>query len=541
LSEQILSFLTEFESKVVELTKRGNIAYFDATISGNPKDYAKASEYQVELSKVYSDKELFNRLIKIMEDDDKTDPILTRQLQLIYNDFAMNQYDSDLHKEIIELSSVIEERFSVFRATVDDKELTDNEIDYALENETDNETLKKVWEASKQIGEEVYTDVIKLVKLRNKAAQSLGYENYHTMSLELSELDVETVDKLFDELYELTKLSFTSLKDEVDQKVSAKRGLDKNKLMPWHFEDKFFQLGPRIYNVNYDEYFKNEDVVNLSKKYFSGLGLDVNDILVNSDLYEKEKKYQHAYCTDIDRRGDIRIVCNVKPNQKWMSTMLHELGHAVYDKFISAKLPWQLRSHAHIFTTEAIAMLFGRLASNPNWIKDVVGIDEVEMEIIKEESNKSLRLEQLTFSRWSQLMYQFEKQLYANPDQDLNALWWKLAKKYQHINKPEGRDKPDWAAKIHIALYPAYYHNYQLGELLASQLNHYICKKVLNLNDIHNESFHNKKDVGEYLKHLFFSPGALYKWDELIVKSTGEPLTAKYYAQQFVGEEELQN
>ncbi|MCK7529636.1 MAG: hypothetical protein MZV63_00520 [Marinilabiliales bacterium] len=37
------------------------------------------------------------------------------------------------------------------------------------------------------------------------------------------------------------------------------------------------------------------------------------------------------------------------------------------------------------------------------------------------------------------------------------------------LAKPEGRNMPDWATKIHVALYPCYYHNYLLGELLASQ------------------------------------------------------------------------
>ena len=37
------------------------------------------------------------------------------------------------------------------------------------------------------------------------------------------------------------------------------------------------------------------------------------------------------------------------------------------------------------------------------------------------------------------------------------------------LKKPEGRNMPDWATKIHVALYPCYYHNYLLGELLASQ------------------------------------------------------------------------
>ena len=29
---------------------------------------------------------------------------------------------------------------------------------------------------------------------------------------------------------------------------------------------------------------------------------------------------------------DIRVLCNVRPNEYWMGTMLHEFGHAVYDQ-----------------------------------------------------------------------------------------------------------------------------------------------------------------------------------------------------------------
>jgi len=217
-----------------------------------------------------------------------------------------------------------------------------------------------------------------------------------------------------------------------------------------------------------------------------------------------------------------------------MSTMLHEFGHAVYDKFVSPNLPWQLRSHAHIFTTEAIAMMFGRFAQNAEWLHKMVEISEEEKSNISQQCRNSLRLEQLTFSRWVQVMYRFEKEMYSNPDQDLNNLWWQLVEKYQLLKKPDSRDEPDWASKIHVALYPAYYHNYMLGELLASQLYFYIITKVLKLDNLNSEAFVDKPDVGEYLKNLFFSYGALYSWNELIVKSTGEKLTAKYYAQQFV-------
>jgi len=101
-------------------------------------------------------------------------------------------------------------------------------------------------------------------------------------------------------------------------------------------------------------------------------------------------------------------------------------------------------------------------------------IDAKERDKIKDDSFNALRLQQIVFSRWAQVMYRFEKSMYENPDQDLNKLWWDTVEKYQMITKPEGRNMPDWASKIHIALYPCYYHNYLLGEMLASQFYSYI-------------------------------------------------------------------
>ena len=156
-------------------------------------------------------------------------------------------------------------------------------------------------------------------------------------------------------------------------------------------------------------------------------------------------------------------------------------------------------------------------------------ISETEAENITENCRKSFRLEMLVFSRWAQVMYNFEKSMYEDPGQDLNKLWWDLVEKYQMIVKPEGRNMPDWATKIHVALYPCYYHNYLLGELLASQLYGYIAANITD-----NQSFVGEKAVGTYLKEKIFLPGARYYWNDMIEKATGEKLTAKYYAKQFV-------
>lgn len=179
-------------------------------------------------------------------------------------------------------------------------------------------------------------------------------------------------------------------------------------------------------------------------------------------------------------------------------------------------------------------MLFGRLASNPAWLEQIAGIPAEKIQQVTDILFQSLRLEQLVFSRWAQVLYRFEKSMYENPDQDLNALWWQLVEKYQMLRKPEGRDKPDWASKIHVALFPAYYHNYLLGELLASQLHAYICCEVLRSDNSCCEAYVGRPEVGAWLIDHIFKPGRTLPWNDLIENATGEKLTAKYYAAQFV-------
>jgi len=148
---------------------------------------------------------------------------------------------------------------------------------------------------------------------------------------------------------------------------------------------------------------------------------------------------------------------------------------------------------------------------------------------------QSFRLEQRVFCRWVQVMYRFERAMYADPEQDLNALWWSLVERYQMLRKPEGRNAPDWASKIHVALYPAYYHNYMLGELLASQLYATISRSILATEPESMPSFSGRTEVGDFLRTRVFAPGRTLRWDAMIELATGEPLSPKHYAAQVVG------
>ena len=204
-------------------------------------------------------------------------------------------------------------------------------------------------------------------------------------------------------------------------------------------------------------------------------------MIARSDLYEKPGKSPHAFCTDIDREGDVRVLANIVPNEYWMGTMLHELGHSVYSaaRTSPAASPTSCAAEAHILTTEGVAMMFERFSQG----RRLAAEDGRDGSTTRRRSTRPARRcranQLLIFSRWCQVMLRFEKAMYEDPDQDLNKLWWDLVEKYQGLKRPEGRNAPDYASKIHIVSAPCYYHNYMMGQLFASQVHHTIAAEVL--------------------------------------------------------------
>jgi peptidyl-dipeptidase A len=532
--KELEDFITAHVEKIKPMDKEANLAWWNAALSGKSEDYDKVSELTLKIRQVYSNPKEFAFLKDLKKSGQVNDAVLARQLVVLHNAYLENQIEPKLLKEIVDLGTAIEKKFSTFRGTIEGTKVTDNEIKEILKTETDSAKREQAWLASKQVGAAVADDIIRLVRLRNQAARKLGFDNYHTMSLTTGEQDVEELDRLFNELYELTNGPFAKLKADLDRMLAAKCGIDVAELMPWHYHDPFFQETPMVYELDLDAYYADKDIEGLGARFYAGVGLPVDHILAKSDLYEREGKNPHGFCTDIDREGDVRILCNIKSNEYWMETILHELGHAVYDNYHDPQVPYLLRRPVHPFTTEAIAMFFGRLSRKPAWMQEMLRLsDEQRMEIEKV-SSRYTQLKQIIFARWAMVMYYFEKQLYANPEQDLNSLWWQMVEKYQLVKKPQGRNKPDWAAKIHFNVAPCYYHNYMLGELLASQLHRHIVDNILKLESDENLSYVGLSNAGDFLARKVFEPGAMYHWNEMIEQATGEPLTAKYFVAEFV-------
>ena len=536
MDEKANLFIREHESLIKPLEISSNLAWWEANTTGSKDAFEKKEKAQNKMDQALADNAKFARLKSIYSERKSiNDPTTARCIEILYLQYLEKQVPLELLAKSTSLSNKVEKAFNEFRPVIASKEVTENEVRSILKASRDSNQRKEAWEASKNVGPVLEKNLIELVKTRNQIAKHLGFSDFHKLQLFINEQNTEDLMALFDRLDELTKNPFEIEKQKIDQKLAELYGVQVKDLLPWHYQDPFFQEAPAVFGVNLDAPFKKADLLGLSRDFYQGIGLPIDRVITASDLYEKKGKSPHAFCTDIDRSGDVRVLANIKQDDYWASTLLHEFGHAVYSsRFIPESLPYVLRGEAHILATEGVAMMFERLTKRSAFLVKM-GLPVEDPKKFDESAAMNLRHRLLIFSRWCQVMLRFEKAMYENPDQNLNELWWKLVSKYQGINKPTGRNMPDYASKIHIVSAPVYYHNYMLGELFASQLHHSIVRQLYAGKNPDEVFYAENPKVGDFMKTKVFNLGRTLSWGRMVEFATGSPLAADSFAKDFQG------
>jgi peptidyl-dipeptidase A len=532
MESEARSFVARMTMRIHPILTQYNLAQWDLATTGAPEHCAALEKLGAAYTRLFTDDPADWAAIQRLyaARPAYSDAALRREIELLYCSFASAQVAPEHIDRLAALEAGLNDLYTNFRGTIDGRPMPENQIKTALREETDSELRREAWEASKQIGAAARDPLLELIELRNQSARALGFRDYYAQSMVLQEIDEDELFALLDDLELRTREPYRDLKAEIDAALAVRCRVSVSDLRPWHYSDPFFQEAPRAGAVDLDALFKDQDVVALARQTFDGLGLEVGDILERSDLFERENKDQHAFCAHIDRLSDdVRVLCNVRPDASWMRAMLHELGHAIYGKYLSTDLSFLLRTDAHTNTTEAIAMLMGRLATDADWLAQVRGLDSEAVQAVAAAARAEERTGQLVFLRWGLVMVHFERALYANPRRaDLNTLWWDLVERLQLVARPEGRDEPDWAAKIHLATAPVYYHNYILGELTASQLSYAIATQSPERRLVGSPA------AGAFLRDQLFALGARYPWNETLERLSGERLNSRYFVEDFV-------
>lgn len=510
-------FLDSFVPKVEDKSCQANKAMWLLETTGISDAADLKASLDVECRMLFNDKKTYKKLLQW--EKEKLTKEEKRQLNVLIRAFKQNMLPEELLKKITKKESELSLLYATFRPEFEGKKVSENDIREVLSKENNPKRRQKAWEASKEIGNVLAPKIRELVKLRNQGAKELGYKNYFEMQLDLQEVKEKWLMDFLEKLFEASKKAYQKVLDTIEKKQMERYSVSKKELGPWAWSDPFSQEDP-LDTHELDSLMEGVDIEAVAKKSFQKMGFDVEAILKRSDMYEKPGKNQHAFCVHIDRKGDVRTLNNIKPSMRWMDTVLHELGHAVYELGYKENLPWLLREPPHMIPTEAMALLSGRQAYYSTFLEKVVANAKKKAELLKK-AEESLQRRELIFSRWVLVMTYFEQKLYQNPDADLNEIWWSLVEKYQGISRPKGREKKnDWAAKYHIGLAPVYYYSYLLGEVLASSIQ----EKIKGL---------FTQEAGEFLGQNLFSPGNLYPWDELAKRMLGKPLDPAPWVKEF--------
>ena len=521
-----------FVGEIAPLRRAHNDALWRAHTTGDPAHQEQSVQLDTRIRGLLSRREPYEQLCRLSASGAITDPLLARQLALLLRDHRANQIDPDQIAAMVSLEKALESRFNRFRATLDGRTVTDNELRRVLRESLDGSLRRRAWEASKQIGDEVLPDLLELVRRRNLAARSLGFDNFYTMMLELDELDEPTLFKLLDDLERGTSASFAAYKRELDEERARAFGVAIEDLRPWHYQDPFFQRAG--VPLDLDRHFEGKCLDALAETFFRAMGFDIHELLGRADLFERPGKNQHAFCLSVDRGSDVRILCNLRSNEYWMGSLLHELGHAVYEQHLDPELPYVLRAPAHLLVTEASAMLFGRLSRNGAWLERYAGANPDEREVRRATLARITRAQLLVQTRWNLVMCHMERALYRDPAQDLDTLWWDLSERFQGLIRPERRNAPDWASKIHFSIAPVYYHNYLLGEMAASHLQSHLLREVLGDPGAWDR-YVSSPEVGAFLRERLYRSGRSRDWKATLRHATGSDLSPAAFVDELAG------
>ena len=498
--------------------RRASVTWWNASLSGRARDYQRLEAADRAVNRHFSRPHVFRQLSTLVEAA-TLDGTTRRRLQRLRLAYRAKQAPVEMLDRITAAETAVAERYSVFRAQFDGHPVSDNELEDVLRTSTDSTRLHEAWEARKQIGGAVADDLRGLARMRNEAARANGFSDYWQAQLLLEELDPGRLMSTLDQVEIATRAPFKAMKDDLDGHLAERYGVAQKELRPWHYADPFFQETPEVFAPPADPLYTGKDVVDLAARTYRALGYpNIDAILARSDLYPRRGKNQHAYAVDIDREGDVRTFLNVEPNARWMSTLLHELGHTIYQDGIDrTELPYDLRDDPQGFLNEGFAMFCEGPIDNPRWLSDIVGLDSATAAELGPKLARQSIASLLAFIRWCLTIVNFERSFYADPNQDLNKLWWDLEEQFQLVPRPEGRDQPDWAAKIHVATSPVYYHKYLYGRLFAAQLTR-------KMNTDFGGWWEGRATSGDYVRREMFMPGARYPWTELVERVTGVPL-----------------
>lgn len=527
----LVSFIMRYEREMVPVVEAINRTRWRFFETGSLRYLSTLDSLYGKRIELLHDAKSFAYLKKTREKGEIKDAYLRRQVDILYKEYLPCQASVGLQKRIIRLDTYLHlETWNRLR-----KE-EPNRIDVQGTSPADVRFLQKNWEEWKKGGAAVADSLLQLVRLRNRMAREAGYADYFSMYLDLNEIRQSFMDSLVAELTQATDTVYRRQKEEKDRCLSARFSIPVSRLRPWHYSGALLRYGQYPNNHRKDGYYSYINIPSVADRFYSGIGFDIEDILARSNFLYWSEKIPAFECIVAGNTNDIRIVGTISGTENDMHRLMGATGKAIYLKYIPGTLPYLLRRPASEALYCGVSAFFARMTQYPGWILSMGILSVGQAGGIRGSTNEAFLHDQRLGCRWRLLLYAFEKQLYADPEQDLDALWYTMVGEYLQTDIRPPLENPwraDWAAEPYFALYPCEVSNHLLGEMWAAQVVDYLCSGDCRLNDRCDFNIVGNKSVGRFFERDIFASGAALNWEKLTETAMGKPLSIHAFVEQF--------
>ncbi len=478
------------------------------------------------------------------------EPLTVRQL----NQVLLNAAEGPMTNPLLVTRRITSETrqasfLNSFQFKLKGKPITVNEIDNLLNSSSDLAERKAVWEASKEIGPTLSTNLMILRDLRNGVAGEMNYPDYFSLEVAAYGMSTEEMEKMNEKFMDDLRPLYLQLHTWTKYKLAEKYHQPVPDKIPAHWlNNRWAQNWTGLVEAaDIDPYFKGktaEWIAKTAEEFYTGLGFKPlpASFWVKSDLYpvpkgDKRKKNTHASCWHIDLENDIRSLQSIEPNSEWFYTAHHELGHGHYfEAYTRPEVPPLLRIGAAPGFHEGIGELIALASSQVPYLqaKGILPADfKADKTAFLLDDALARSVPFIFFA--SGTMTHWEADIYAHqlPQDDWNGRWWQYVSKYQGVEPPEKRDEKwaDYSSKTHINDTPAYYYNYAVATVLKFQLHDYIARKILH-QPPQSCNYAGNKEVGAWLENIL-EKGGTEDWRKVLKEATGEELSTRAMVEYF--------
>jgi hypothetical protein len=345
-------------------------------------------------------------------------------------------------------------------------------------------------------------DALRLMQLRNRKAQDLGFPNYADMVLEITEIGAVWFDNFISLVDSVTlepyKQLILDLKNE--------KGIDRL---------AYADIRPMIreyYQNLMKPVIPNERKMELLNHLLNNIGIKLDGLTVQLEIRDLPVGIG-GFGNAIEIPGDFRFV--VEPELAFKDGA-HEIGHGLQWMHTTIQDPvlkgyeWNIGNASDAYM-EGMGETMFYFAGHPYWLCNEAGMTGKDYDDISRFLKKYSPL-------WYRLLIveaMTEIEIYRNLDKSAKETESTVFTKYLLLDEALDRSK-DLATVMYIS-FPVYQHNYIIADIIAWQIHEDMFSRF-------GENYIYNQEIARYLKENYWQNGELYNWQERLVRVTGKEL-----------------